>query len=85
MNRIQSVQPGGQKTLLPAIDGGRSRSQPQFDGLVLGASGQQQDQPGAKHISGRQRPRLGNSVKFQTLVFGEQYGVVGHTRLGAFI
>ena len=83
MSRIQPVQSGGQKTLLPTTDGRRGCSQPQLDGTVRSAFGQHQDQPGAKEIPGRQRPGLGNAAEFQMLVFGENYGVAGHIRLDA--
>ena len=68
MGRVQPVESCGQKALLPATDGRRGGSQPQFDETVRSASGQQQDQPGAKDMLGEQRSGLGNPAEFQTLV-----------------
>ena len=42
---------------------------------------QHQDQPGAKHISGRQRTRLGDPAEFKLLTVGENKGIAGHVSL----
>ena len=68
---IQTIEPGFEKTLLPADDGRRTGLQPPFDGVEGSSFGQHQDQLGAKDVTRWQGARLSNAVQFQTLIAGK--------------
>jgi len=59
---VQSFESGLPETLLPANDRRCSGLRPLLDGVERRAFGQQQDQPGAKHVAGGQRSGLGDAA-----------------------
>src|SRR6266576_3852387 len=82
--RIEAVDSGGEKALLPPVDGRCRRPQPLLDGTEASALGQQQDEPGAEYVSSRQRAGLGNPAEFELLVAAEHNVTAGHAQLDVF-
>jgi len=77
---IESVEPEPKEALFPANDGRSTGLQPTLDGAEGRLFGQHQDEPGAKDVSGRERTRLRNAVKFCALAGGKRDFVAGrHT------
>lgn len=81
VSRVQSIQPVRHKALLPAADRRSCRSQPLLDRTVGGALGEHENQPGAEHIAGRQRPRLSDTAELKLLFFGKYDAIADHISL----
>jgi hypothetical protein len=63
MTDVHSIEPEFPKAPLPANDRGRGGLQPMLNGVERRAFCQQEDQLGAKHVSGRQGAGLGNGAE----------------------
>jgi len=72
MTGVESIEPALLEAPLPTQDRGRGGLEMPFDGVEGCALRQQQDQFGAKHVSGGQRTGLGNAAEVGVLLPGEQ-------------